>query len=1057
MADRDLIGLLDSLHAALVPPTRLAARLPPAGDLQFERTLSRKLARSLDHEQHRVLHLAQRVLDWAASPQAPNAAAAAVAAVDVVDADLIREGVYNPVTERIEPLLEHADDAVDRHLGTGKHRRATGVGALGAKSPLELAARDQERAANRLAAHRLPPRLLHDASIEKPQKRFTARTKVPIPHVDDHPDGVPLWTPILRQKVNAGLARRDASASTNTTATTTAAGGGEAAGEDWLATEVYEPKSTYTQTTSTVPPAYTRYLHPYAAELATLTPPARFLEKPTPPPPAPAAAESFAKTPFEWVGDAAALARMVDEIRVVGEQHPGGKDLAIDLEHHDYRSWSGMTCLIQLSTRKKDYVIDALEPSVRDGLEALNEFLTDPEWVKVLHGANSDVVWLQRDFGLYIVGLFDTYHATKILGHSQHSLASLLAMYTDFEADKRYQLADWRIRPLPTEMLHYARSDTHYLLSIYDHLRLALHEKTLAASGDNDTGATLSSLEEVYRRSIAVSSITFSLPPFDHETGHFDSGFLLPLAKHGVLKAYSTALAIPTLPLKTGWGPSELKFEVLRSVIRWREQTARDEDESARYVLSLQGALQLAEVAGGIRDANDVMRVLGGTRGGVSEVVRRRKDELALLVRETVERVRGDAESETGKDVDMVDNHATNSAAAAAANSNAQLGLPAPEPAVRPIEGLWSTAAAAAAVGDSVASTSSLPVTKVVSVSVAAASAFFGSGAAEEATTTQKKSTKSGPVVPVAASSSFFGPSQQLLPAPGNAAKNYKSNNKGKSRARSGGNEVSSVVERAEAVKRVHDSLVLGGGLGQSLQPKPIPTEAAAATGGTSLRTGSAALPDTDSAPASTEPEMPPSAAALTGDHTYVPLSGRIPKERAAPLTALGVTSTSHVAPRPKDSDVIVVSSLKDKPKKRRRQGSEAEAPVLSPGGAAGEKKPKAKKVKATLDGAAAAASTSTTPKKEKKQSKAKDAAPIVPYDYSTSTSILDADPATSAAALADKKERMRQAKADKLAGAGADGKKKKKGFEIDLSDFRRAPRVANAPKKANVSRSFAK
>lgn len=34
--------------------------------------------------------------------------------------------------------------------------------------------------------------------------------------------------------------------------------------------------------------------------------------------------------------------------------------------------------------------------------------------------------------------------------------------------DKRYQTADWRERPLSTEMLHYARLDTHYLLSIYD-------------------------------------------------------------------------------------------------------------------------------------------------------------------------------------------------------------------------------------------------------------------------------------------------------------------------------------------------------------------------------------------------------------------------------------------------------------------------------------------------------------------------------------------------------------------------------------------------------------
>lgn len=28
--------------------------------------------------------------------------------------------------------------------------------------------------------------------------------------------------------------------------------------------------------------------------------------------------------------------------------------------------------------------------------------------VQVLHGADSDIAWLQRDFGLYIVNLFDT-------------------------------------------------------------------------------------------------------------------------------------------------------------------------------------------------------------------------------------------------------------------------------------------------------------------------------------------------------------------------------------------------------------------------------------------------------------------------------------------------------------------------------------------------------------------------------------------------------------------------------------------------------------------------
>ena len=65
---------------------------------------------------------------------------------------------------------------------------------------------------------------------------------------------------------------------------------------------------------------------------------------------------------------------------------------------------------------------------------------------KVFHGAYMDMIWLQRDFGLYVVGLFDTYHASKALHYPKNSLATLLLKFAKFEAQKQYQLADWRIR-----------------------------------------------------------------------------------------------------------------------------------------------------------------------------------------------------------------------------------------------------------------------------------------------------------------------------------------------------------------------------------------------------------------------------------------------------------------------------------------------------------------------------------------------------------------------------------------------------------------------------------
>jgi exosome complex exonuclease RRP6 len=57
-----------------------------------------------------------------------------------------------------------------------------------------------------------------------------------------------------------------------------------------------------------------------------------------------------------------------------------------------------------------------------------------------------DVKWLQRDLGLYLVNYFDTGTAAEMLRYSSRSLAWLLRRFVDLSVDKKYQLADWRIR-----------------------------------------------------------------------------------------------------------------------------------------------------------------------------------------------------------------------------------------------------------------------------------------------------------------------------------------------------------------------------------------------------------------------------------------------------------------------------------------------------------------------------------------------------------------------------------------------------------------------------------
>eukprot|EP00624_Nannochloropsis_granulata_P005250 evm.model.NODE_37039_length_7374_cov_22.076756.4 len=176
----------------------------------------------------------------------------------------------------------------------------------------------------------------------------------------------------------------------------------------------------------------------------------------------------------EGLKDAVQVVR--EELEEEGEEEGGGeKMIAVDLEAHSMRSFQGLVCLMQLSTRKRDFLIDTLQVEVRRAIgPLLLDLFTDHTVVKVFHGADSDIKWLQRDFGLYVVNLFDTFLAAQALGFSSKSLAYLLHNYMGVTADKQYQLADWRVRPLPEIMQRYAREDTHYLLYIFDCLRREL-------------------------------------------------------------------------------------------------------------------------------------------------------------------------------------------------------------------------------------------------------------------------------------------------------------------------------------------------------------------------------------------------------------------------------------------------------------------------------------------------------------------------------------------------------------------------------------------------------
>ncbi|KAF2150865.1 exosome complex exonuclease-like protein Rrp6 [Myriangium duriaei CBS 260.36] len=272
----------------------------------------------------------------------------------------------------------------------------------------------------------------------------------------------------------------------------------------------------------------------------------------------------FESTTATLVDTEEALEEMLEELKQA-------KEIAIDLEHHDYRSYIGIVSLMQISTRKRDWIVDTLKPWRRK-FTVLNEVFADPNILKVLHGAHMDIIWLQRDLGLYVVGLFDTYHAARVLGYPGGSLAFLLKKFINFDAQKQYQTADWRIRPLPQELFDYARSDTHFLLFIYDNMRNELIDRSHLELQDLEHDK----VHDVLKRSKETALQTYNHPMYDAKRGLGSSGWYKSLSR------YTSNL-------------SKEQFSVFRRLHQWRDQVAREQDDSTHYVLPQHHLFTLAK------------------------------------------------------------------------------------------------------------------------------------------------------------------------------------------------------------------------------------------------------------------------------------------------------------------------------------------------------------------------------------------------------------------------------------------------------------------------------
>jgi len=148
--------------------------------------------------------------------------------------------------------------------------------------------------------------------------------------------------------------------------------------------------------------------------------------------------------------------------------------IAVDVEGDSLFHYRDRVCLIQMTGREKNFIID---PLLIENLESLSTLFQNEKILKIFHGAEYDLLSLKRDYRFSVIHLFDTVLAARAARIKAFSLQNLVFQFFNIQLQKTHQKANWSRRPIPPEQLEYAYRDTCYLIGLHDRLLELVREK----------------------------------------------------------------------------------------------------------------------------------------------------------------------------------------------------------------------------------------------------------------------------------------------------------------------------------------------------------------------------------------------------------------------------------------------------------------------------------------------------------------------------------------------------------------------------------------------------
>ena len=167
-----------------------------------------------------------------------------------------------------------------------------------------------------------------------------------------------------------------------------------------------------------------------------------------------------------------------EDLRRATDEFSNKQAFGLDTETTELDPYLGRLRLVQLASPDGVYIVDLNvfaddDFTKNEALEPLRRLLAAPRPIKIAHNAKFDAKFIKHNFGVDIVGLFDTLLASQLVSagdiEERHGLEAIAGRYLNEAVDKSERLSNWEFE-LSEAQLQYAARDAAVLLPLRDKL-----------------------------------------------------------------------------------------------------------------------------------------------------------------------------------------------------------------------------------------------------------------------------------------------------------------------------------------------------------------------------------------------------------------------------------------------------------------------------------------------------------------------------------------------------------------------------------------------------------